>query len=477
MSTVDRPTPGPEESSGPATSDSPARVLSGFDATCVVIGAIIGVGIFFNPSGVVRLTGTGQLALLAWAIGGLIALCGALTFAALGRRSHASGAQYEILRDAYGPLPGFLFVFCNATVIQPGAIAIISLICAQHLIFALTGAQAHTGPAFATAVVLIVLLAGANIVGVRWGSRIQNLTVICKILTLLAVAAAAAFFSKGVPWTDIRPPVEAPMNEPTRALVGVMAALVPAFFAYGGWQHALWIAGEVRQPRRNLPRAILGGVAIVVVVYLLANWAYLHLLGVPGVAESRALAAEAVSTVLPGSGARLVAAAVGVSAFGVLNAQFLSGPRLLYGMAADGRFFAPFARLHPRFRTPTASIFLLGGAGLVLLAAAGMQRQAVETLVNGVVAVDGVFFGLTGAAVFVLARRSGAGTAEQRQRAAALRSLGYPFIPLLFVLGEIGIVAGSLLNESNRSAALIGLAWIALAGVLYAGRFRKNAAA
>lgn len=461
----------------PGAPDSPARVLSVFDATCIVIGAIIGVGIFFNPSGVVRLTGTGPLALLAWGVGGFIALCGALTFAALGRRYHASGAQYEVLRDAYGPLPGFLFVFCNATVIQPGAIAIISLICAQHLIFALTGAEAHTGSAFATAAVLILALAGANIVGVRWGSRIQNLTVICKILTLLAVAAAAGFFSRGVPWTDIRPPVEAPMNEATRALVGVMAALVPAFFAYGGWQHALWISGEVRQPQRNLPRAIFFGVAIVVVVYLLANWAYLHLLGVQGVADSKALAAEAVRTVLPGSGARLIAAAVGVSAFGVLNAQFLSGPRLLYGMAADGRFFAPFARLHPRFRTPTMSIVLLGGAGLVLLAAAGMQRQAVETLVNGVVAVDSVFFGLTGAAVFFLARRRRAQTVEQRQHAAALRSLGYPFIPLLFVVGEIGIVAGSLLNESNRAAALIGLAWIALAAVLYTVRFRGRVAA
>lgn len=264
------------------------------------------------------------------------------------------------------------------------------------------------------------------------------------------------------------------MNESTRAIVGVMAALVPAFFAYGGWQHALWISGEVRQPARNLPRAIFGGVMIVVLIYLLANWAYLHLLGVRGVAESTALAAEAVSTVLPGSGARLIAAAVGISAFGVLNAQFLSGPRLLYGMAADGRFFSPFARLHPRFRTPTASIILLGGAGLVLLLAAGLQRQAVDTLVNGVVAVDSVFFGLTGAAVFFLASRGRAESKELRAQSAPLRSLGYPFVPLLFVVGELGIVIGSLLNESNQNAALIGLAWIALAAVLYAARFRRR---
>lgn len=473
MSTLEQHAPPPAARAGPPSSDSPVRVLSGFDAACIVIGAIIGVGIFFNPSGVVRLTGTAPLALLAWGVGGVIALCGALTFAALGRRYHASGAQYQILRDSYGPLPGFMFVFCNATVIQPGAIAIISLICAQHFIFALLGAQARPQAAFATAGVLIATLAGANIVGVRWGSRIQNLTVVCKIAALLAVAAAAAFFSRGVPWTDIRPPVEAPANEGTRAIVGVLAALVPAFFAYGGWQHALWISGEVRQPRRNLPRAIVGGVAIVVVVYLLANWAYLHLLGVQGVADSKALAADAVRTVLPGSGARLIAAAVGISAFGVLNAQFLSGPRLLYGMAADGRFFAPFARLHARFRTPTASIILLGGAGLILLAAAGLQRQAVETLVNGVVAVDSVFFGLTGAAVLVLARRGRAKTPEQREQTAPLRSLGYPIIPLCFVVGEIGIVAGSLLNDSNRHAALLGLGWIALAAALYAARFRR----
>lgn len=449
-------------------------MLGGFDAMCVVIGAIIGVGIFFNPKGVLQLTGTGQLALLAWGVGGLIALCGALTFAALGRRYHASGAQYEVLRDSYGPLPGFMFVFCNATVIQPGAIAIISLICAQHLIFAVRGVDAGTAGRFPTAVVLIFALATANVVGVRWGARIQNLTVVCKLATLLAVAGAAAFFSQGAEWTDIRPAVEAPMNESTRAIAGVLAALVPAFFAYGGWQHALWIAGEVKRPERTLPRAIFGGVAVVVVVYLLANWAYLHLLGTEGVAHSDALAAEAVSTVLPGVGSRLIAGAVAISAFGVLNAQFLSGPRLIYGMAADGRFFSPFARLHRRFGTPIASVMLLGGVGLVLLGAAWFNGKAVDTLVNGVVAVDSVFFGLTGAAVFVLARRGRARTEEDRKRAAPLRSLGYPFVPMLFVVGELGIVAGSLLDGNNRVAAMFGLAWIAIAAGLYGAFFRRR---
>lgn len=468
MTTIRQNVPSPAAEPEPGSaSNAPVRVLGGFDATCVVVGAIIGVGIFFNPKGVVQLTGTAELALLAWAIGGLIALCGALTFAALGRRYHASGAQYEILRDAYGPMPGFMFVFCNATVVQPGAIAIISLICAGHLSLAVSGNEPTTAAKFALAALLILGLASANIVGVRWGARIQNLTVVCKVATLLAVAAAAAFFSKGAPWTDIRPELEAPMNESTRAVVGVLAALVPAFFAYGGWQHALWISGEVRRPERNLPRAIFGGVALVVVVYLLANWAYLRLLGTEGVAGSEALAAEAVSTVLPQAGSRLIAGAVAVSAFGVLNAQFLSGPRLIYGMAVDGRFFGSFARLHSRFRTPLMSIVLLGAIGLGLLGVVRFQDRAVETLVGGVVAVDSVFFGLTGAAIFLLVKK-------RRCETAPLRSLGYPIVPLLFVIGELSIVAGSLLDERNRLAPLIGLAWIALAATLYLLRFREK---
>lgn len=434
-------------------------MLGPIDATSVVVGAIVGVGIFFTPSKVAALTGTPGLALAAWGIAGCIALCGALTFAELGGHYHASGAQYEILRDAYGPFPAFLFVFCNATAIQGGSIGIIALICAFNLLGAV-GRGPSSGFAepwvMVLAVALILALMVANALGVRWGSRIQNFTVSAKLLALLAVVGLAAI---AVPAAPAAPAAAAPALGVSSAL---LAALVPCLFSYGGWQQALWISGEVKEPHKNLPRSILGGVLIVVAVYLLANWAFLRLLGAPAVASSKALAADAVAVVLPGLGRRLVAAAVAVSAFGVLNAQLLTGPRLVYGMACDGRFFTPFARLSTRFGTPLAAIALLGLTALALLLAAG--PGGIDRLLNGLVFIDGVFFALTGAALLVLRRRGLAG--------GSFRVPGYPVIPILFVLGELGVVAGAYLDPSVRGAAFIGLAWIAAAALLYALRFR-----
>lgn len=451
MTTHSEPSPGPR------------RVLGPLDATSVVVGAIVGVGIFFTPSKVAALTGSTGLALAAWGLAGFIALCGAFTFAELGGVYHASGAQYDILRDAYGPFPAFLFVFCNATAVQGGSIGIIALICAFNLLGAVgNGPSSGFGEplVLVIAVTLILALMAANMLGVRWGSRIQNFTVLAKLAALLAVVGLAVFA------TPLRAAPPAPAAPPLGFVAALMAALVPCLFAYGGWQQALWISGEVKEPRRNLPRAILGGVVIVIGVYLLANWAFLHLLGAPAVASSKALAADAVALVLPGLGRRLVAAAVAVSAFGVLNAQLLTGPRLVYGMACDGRFFQPFAALSPRLGTPLAAIALIGLTALALLLAAG--PGGIDRLLNGLVFIDGVFFALTGGALLLLRRKGMAGPAT------GFRAPGYPVLPLLFVVGELGVVVGAYLDPAVRGAAFIGLGWIAAAALLYALRFRKR---
>lgn len=442
----------------------PARVLGPVDAACVVIGAIVGVGIFFTPSRVALLAGSPNLALLTWAIAGLIALCGALTFAELGGRYNAAGAQYQILRDAYGPLPAFLFVFCNATAIQAGAIGIIAVICARNLAIA-CGAPDLSGPGqLITATALIAAVTLANIVGVRWGSRIQNLTVFSKVLTLIVIAALALFMAPSAASAPAQTLAQTPAAPPSPVLA-IMAALVPTLFSFGGWQHALWISGEVRDPQRNLPRAILGGTLLVIAIYLLANWAYLHLLGYQGVTTSKALAADAVASVFPAYGGRVIAGAVGISAFGVLNAQLLSGPRLLQSMAADRRFFPAFSRFHPRFATPVGAILLLSSMALVLLIAAGFD--GVDKLLTGAVFIDGVFFALTGLALVMLRRKS-AGPA------GAFRAPFFPVIPLIFVVGELGVVAGSYIDPKTLSAALVGVAWILAATVLYYARFRNR---
>lgn len=440
----------------------PARVLGTFDAMSVVIGAIIGVGIFRQPSAAAAAAGDGTLTLVAWAAAGAIALCGALVFAELGARYHANGAQYEILRDAYGPFPAFLFVFCNATAIQAGAIGVIAVICAENIGVAVAGRAPEGSTLLAVGSLLIAGVALANAAGVRWGSRIQNLTVVCKVLTLAGVIGLAAF---GAPAQEAEPA----MPPHPGAWKGVLGALVPALFAYGGWQHALWISGEVREPARTLPRAIIGGVVVVVAAYVLANWAYLRLLGHQGLVASTAVAADAVGRVVPGWGPRAVGAAVAVSAFGVLNAQLLSGPRLIYGMARDGRFFEAFGRLRGASRTPVAAILLLVGMALALLGLARVTPGGViDKLTTGVVFIDTVFFALTGVALMIFRRREGG----LERAGARFRIPLYPVVPLLFIVGEFGVLAGALVPENARTSALFGLGWIGVAAAVYAARFR-----
>lgn len=435
------------------------RTLGSFDASCVVIGAVIGVGIFFNPRQVAELAGSEGLAMLAWGIGGLIAVVGALSFAELGGLYPRAGGQYAALRDAFGGLVGFLHGFCNLTAIQTGSLAVISIICAQNLGRAVTGAEIAGGPATLLAGLLIAGLAGANILGARVGARIQNLTVVAKSATLLFVTALAALAEPASADGSAMKAAGAADAIPRGAF---LAALAPTLFAYGGWHQGLWVAGEVRDPERTVPRALVLGVMVVVALYLLANGAYFRLLGFDGVATSGALAADAVSRVLPDLGARVVAGAVALSAFGVLNAQFLAGPRLTWAMASDGRFFRVFGSLWRRTGTPAAAILLLSGIALALLPV-GIDR--VDRLVTGVVLIDAFFFALTAAAVIALRRR-----APERPR--PVRVPFYPWVPLLCLGGQALAIVGSLLSPSTREPAAIGAAWLAAGVAIYAVRFR-----
>lgn len=435
-----------------AITDRPARVLGTGSATSVVVGAIIGVGIFFTPAKVARLAGSGEAALLVWTLAGVVAMLGALTFAELGAMYRRNGGQYQILRDAYGPAPAFLFVFCNSTAIQAGAVGIIGLICVKHIGLAASG-QEPSGPALlAMTTGLIGTIALANVLGARTGALIQNATVVAKVLALLAITGVAVATAPAEPGHGGSPAGSSPT-----LIAGVLAAMVPAFFSYGGWQHALWIGGEVRRAARTVPLAVVGGVAIVVAVYVAANWAYLRLLGFDGVAATETIAADAVGHAFPGPGSRVVAGAVAISAFGVLNAQLLSGPRLVYGMARDGRFFAVFGRLS-RWGTPVAAISLIGGLGAVLIWTAG--SEGVDRLLTGVVLIDAVFFALTGAALLVLRRRRP--TARR-----PVRVPGYPWVPALFVLAEVGVITGAFLDQSTQDAAVIGIGWILAAMIVY----------
>ncbi len=438
------------------------RVLGPVDATCVVVGAIIGVGIFFTPGQVATLAGSKELALAAWALGGAIAMLGALSFAELGGLYPRSGGQYEVLRDAYGAPAAFMFVFCNATAVQAGATAIIGTVCAQNLGIA-AGASPSDAAVTSGALVLILGLMAANVMGVRWGSSIQNATVFAKVATLAAVTAVAAAHGDAGAAGAGEAAAAAGRRAGPGGAAAVGAALVPVLFAFGGWQQALWIAGEVRRPRRDVPLAIVAGVLIVVAAYLAVNWAYLKLLGHSGVAGSDAIAADAIASVWPVPGRRIAAAAVAISAFGVLNAQLLAGPRLVFGMARDGRFFGIFGRASPRFGTPVAAIALIGLAAVTLLVCAGPRTT--DRLLAGVVLVDGFFFALTGAAVIVLRRR-------MRDAPRPVRVPGYPVVPGLFVAAEVAVLAAAALEPATRRAAVFGAVWILIAAGFYAAFFR-----
>lgn len=441
--------------------DGLRRELGAFDATAVVIGAIVGVGIFFTPSRVAALAGSENLALLTWAIGGLIALLGALTFAELGALVPRAGGQYELLRDAYGRATGYVYVVCNATATQAGAIGIIALVCVDNLAVALTGHSPDPLVQLGGAIGLTVGIALANAAGLRWGAKIQNLTVIAKLATLLAVGLVAVLAAPASPEAS----ATLASAQSLSPIAGVAAALVPCLFTFGGWQQVLWMGGEVKKPERNLPAAILVGVTVVIVVYVLANWAYLSLLGHAGVAASETLAADAVAAAHPGWGRRAVAVAVAVSALGILNAQLLTGPRLLFALARDGHLLPSLARVHATRGTPIPAIALLAGMALVLLILAG--EDGIDRLLTGVVLVDGVFFALTGLASLVLARRQ---PHEQRP----VRMPGFPLVPLLFGLAELAVVFGAWLDPEVREAAFIGVAWIAAVLVYYLARERRR---
>lgn len=432
------------------------QVLSLWDATCIVVGAIIGVGIFFNPRDVASITGSASGAMAAWIIGGVVAMLGAITFAELGRMRPVAGGQYRVLRDAYGRPPAFLFVFCNLTAVQAGGVAIISIVCAQNLGVALHGYAPSESWTLALATVLSWALVGVNVIGVRWGAGLQNTTVVLKLLTLSAVVALAAL---------VEPASTVTSGAGSRMMTfpSLFAGVTLTLFAYGGWQQAMWLAGEMRDAARTLPKAILLGVATVVAVYLAANWAYLHLLGFEGVRGAKALAADAVSVWSPGLGRRFAAAGVAVSALGVLNAQFLSGPRLTWAMARDGLFFSPFARLNARFLTPSAAILLLGALATILMLGLGSARTGLLT--TGVVVVDAVFFALTGLALPVLRRRSP--VADRGPSWIA-------WVALVFALLELLAIAGALLQQDVRIVALTGLGWIAAGFVMWTLFFARK---
>jgi APA family basic amino acid/polyamine antiporter len=419
------------------------RRLGLFDGSMLVIGGIIGAGIFLNPTIVAQRTGSAAASLLVWGLGGVVALIGAMCFGELGARHPHAGGSYVYLREVFGPLPAFLYGWTYLVVVNSGGIAAVSVTFAGYFCRLFTLPDALIRP---SAVAALVLLHIINYYGIRPGAITTNVFTILRLLALAALIAAGLAAISGSAAPVAPPAVSVATGGSRLALLG--AALIPVLFTYGGWQHSNHVAGEIRDPERNLPRALLIGVATVVLFYMLANVAYLHALGLEGLANSTAPAADTMTAVLGPFGGKLIAFGIMCSTFGFLSLVILAGPRIYQAMADDGVFFEKAARLHPRYRTPSGAIFVQA-VWAVALTLSGNYGQLLDYVVFG----DWIFFGLTVATLFAYRRRGAL------PEGATSFVWGYPVTPALFVLVAAFAVVSSI--ASNPWNAAIGGALIA----------------
>jgi basic amino acid/polyamine antiporter, APA family len=415
------------------------RRLGLFDATMIVMGGIIGSGIFMNPSVVARQVATPSLILAAWAIGGAIALAGAFVYAELAALRPAVGGQYAYLREAFNPCVAFLYGWALLLVIQSGGMAAVAVTFA-HYARELFAIPLGVG-GIATAV--LVALAVVNCLGVRAGATLQSALMVIKIVAIVGLIVVGLFLA---------PAASAPLRDPpaTAGLVTAMgAALVPVLFAYGGWQTSSFMAGELKRPERDLPRGLLLGVMGVVVLYLAVSAVCLRVLGPEGLAATKTPASEVMRRALGEAGARAIAVGIAVSTLGFLSQSMLTAPRVYYAMARDGLFFRTVARVHPGTRVPVAAIALQGILAVVI-AVSGRYEQ----ILNYVVSVDFIGFGLTGAALFVFRARG--------ERAASFRTPGHPVTTAFFVAASFLVVVNTVWRYPENT--IVGLAILA-AGV------------
>ncbi|HUO20079.1 MAG TPA: amino acid permease [Steroidobacteraceae bacterium] len=459
----------------------PRRDLTLLHATSLVVGVIIGTGIFLKAASMAQAVGTPGLVLAAWVAAGLVAMLGALCFAELGAVLPHAGGEYVYLRTAYGEIPGFLFA-CNAFVLGGAAVAAYGAAVAifvsdihrfdavfvRHTLH-LFGRALHLefGARQLIAVGVIAVFAAINCLGVMLGGRVQTLLTATKVAAIVGVAGGVFLFSGGGTWSNF---AGGSGGAGGGGLAGFGGAMFAALWAYSGWQFLPMAAGEVREPQRTLPRAIVGGTLLVLALYLAVNTAYLYALPFWQVAsanstaypEAPSVAARAVETFLGTRAAPIAALLFLISTIGSLNGVILSAARVPYAAARDGLFFAPFGRLNPRSRVPVTSLVLLAVWG-ALLAASGTFDQ----LTNMAVMSYALFWIPVSLAVLVLRRKL-------PDAPRSFRVPGYPVVPLVFALVMVWIVASALLTATAESVATLVL--VALGLPLYP-LFRRRARA
>lgn len=417
-----------------------ARRLGLFDATMIVMGGIIGSGIFMNPSVVALQVHTPFLILGAWVLGGLFALAAAFIWAELAALRPDVGGQYAYLREAFHPAVAFLYGWVLLLVVQTGGMAAVAVTFARYFV-ELT--HLPISSAYLAAIVL-ALLTVINCLGVRAGSTVQSILMVLKILAIAMLVVCGFIFAGRS--TNPSALLDRPVSPDLLTSFG--AALVPVIFAYGGWQTATFVAGEIKEPRKNLPRGLILGVAGVVLLYLAANVVYVSVLGTEGLAASKAPASDVMRSALGDLGARIIAAGIAISTVGFLSQSMLTAPRVYFAMAKDGLFFKRVGTVHSRTRAPIVAIALQGLLA-ILIALLGTY----ERILNYVVSVDVIFFGLTACCIFVFRRR---------EQAGATRVPGHPFTTILFIAVCWLVAINTIFHFPTNT--LIGIA-ILIAGI------------
>lgn len=424
------------------------RGLGLWSAIAVLVGTVIGSGIFRTPAVIAdRLPGPLPM-LMVWVAGGIFALCGALTLAEVGGALPRTGGIFVFIREAFGRLPAFLFGWGQLVIIRAAAFGAIATTFAEYSLRGM-GFDVRVEPydqyVHYLAAVAIAVVAFFNYSGLKWGSLVQNVTTVAKVGGLMFVILVA--FALGIPETGGNFVPAAPAGSFTTAAFGL--ALISVLWAFDGWADLSFVGGEVKEPRRNIPRALIVGTLGVIVIYLLANLAYLSVLSIDEMRDAPLVAAETAARVLGRPGELFVVIVVMISTFGTLNGSMLTSPRIFFAMADDGLFFRQIASVHPKHHTPHVAILLAASLGIIFVLFRDFKQLA-DAFVTGILP----FYALAVASVFVLRRRPGYDP--------PFRVPGYPLVPALFVVATLFLLVNSLLDPGERLWTAITLGIILL---------------
>lgn len=432
-----------------------ARVLGTWDLTQIVVGTVIGSGIFIVPATVLRQTGE-QLgpAVTVWLVGGVLSLLGALTYGELGAMNPRAGGLYVFVRDAFGRPPAFLYGWAMFFAIGSGSMATLAVAASGYL-----QQLVPLGPVMqkVASLAMIAVVALLNVRGTRQSATVQNWSTLVKVVAIIVMSAVLLARGDGLAaeagrlWPESVTPA---------LLSGAGLAMIGVLWAYEGWQYVTFSAGEATDPQRTFPRALVSGTAALILLYLLAVVAYAAALGPSGAAASDRVAADAVQRVVGPGAAKLIAVAIVISMFSAANGIALTAPRVFFAMAQDGLFFRRLAEVHPRFGTPAVAVSW-SCAWAAVLALSGTFEQ----LLTYVVFAGWLFYGLGAVSVFVYRR-------TQPDVERPFRVPGYPVTPILFILSALAIVANTLVAQPVQG--LLGIA-VVLSGVPAYLVWRKKA--